>query len=75
MKKLFENLPMTLNLGMPQRGDNYIGIAEAERDEETGETHLHIRIDPETSERLGDLIEVFELKAIGFAGVARRPRT
>lgn len=70
MEKLFENLPVLLNLGEPEA---LVGRADAERDED-GETHIHIRLSKEASERLGDLTEVFDLKGIGFAGIPK-PRT
>lgn len=66
-EKLFDNLPMHLNLGdFDVR--SHIGWAEAVRDVHTGEVRLAIRLSGEASEKLGDLTKVFDLKAIGFAG-------
>lgn len=69
--KLFENLPMHLNLGDYLTG-SHAGWATAFKNEETGETRIEIRLNRSATELLGDLVEVFELKAIGFAGYKRR---
>jgi len=67
--KLVENLPVELNLGQPEQ---IIGWASASRDPETGKTTIEIVLDEVASEKLMNLVEVFELKAVGFAGVKRR---
>lgn len=73
IEKVFERLPISLHLGDPVRGPNtIIGWSNAFRDKDTGETTIVMTIDGEASEKLGDLVEVFKLYAIGFAGVARR---
>lgn len=71
---IIENLPMYLNLGdviTPQK--SVIGRASAYRNTETGATRLEIDIDPEASKLLDNLREICDLKAIGFAGIIRRP--
>lgn len=70
--KVLEGLPMQLNLSMPNDPRETIGWASAWKRED-GTIKLEILLDPVASERLGNLAEVFELKAIGFSGVARRP--
>ena len=70
-EKVIENLPMLLNLGEP---DSIIGRASAFRHPDTNATRIEIHLSPMASDKLKDLQEVFDLKAIGFAGVARRPR-
>jgi len=72
---LFENLPMHLNLadafGSPM---DAIGWAKALQNPVTRKTTLVIELDELTSEKLANLAEVFDLKAIGFAGIKRRPQ-
>lgn len=70
---IIENLPMYLNLGDVLTHKSVIGRASAYRNTETGATRLEIDIDPEASELLDDLREICDLKAIGFAGIMRRP--
>lgn len=69
--KLIENLPVELNLGQPEQ---IIGWASASRDPETGKIAIEIILDEVASVKLENLAEVFELKAIGFAGVKRRAK-
>lgn len=68
-----QNLPVLLNLGEGNGIKNRIGISDIWTDDDTGKTRIEIRLDQETSKALGDLVEVFELKGIGFAGVKRTP--
>lgn len=71
--KLFENVPMQLNLSDYELR-SHLGWVAAFKNEETGAIRLDIRLSPEASERLGDdLINVLDLKAIGFAGFMRKP--
>lgn len=67
---IFESLPVELNLGQPEQ---IVGWAHAFRDPESGKTAITIMLDETTSQRLGNLVDVFELKAIGFAGIKRSP--
>jgi hypothetical protein len=69
---LFENLPVQLNLG-PMSTQDTVGWADAYREMLTGKTIITITLDRETSQALYNLAEVFELKAIGFAGIKRKP--
>lgn len=64
-----ERLPMELNLGSPER---IIGWATISRDTETKKTTIEIELGEYVSEKLTDLAELCELKAIGFAGIIRR---
>lgn len=74
IEKVFERLPVTLYVGDPrERGNMVIGWSNAFRDKDTGETTIVMTLDGEASKGMGDLVEVFKLYAIGFAGVARRP--
>lgn len=70
---LYTGLPMHLNLGDHHRLESHIGWSDAFRDTETGEIRIEIRLDAKTSEQLKALHEVWDLKAIGFAGIARKP--
>lgn len=68
---IFENLPVQLNLSMTGDPREHIGWASAEKRED-GTTKIEIVLDPETSKHLENLAEVFDLKAIGFAGIQRK---
>jgi hypothetical protein len=72
VEKVFEGLPVTLNLS---DNKSVIGWSSAFRNKSTGETTIVLTLDAESSEKLGDLVEVFKLYAIGFAGIARRPQS
>lgn len=62
---------MLLNLGEVAP---VIGWATAYRDTETYATRIEISLSEEASLQLMDLESVFDLKAIGFAGIMREPR-
>src|SRR5438477_5573066 len=64
---------MCLNLGDYRRLESHIGWSDAFRDTDTGEIRIEIRLDIDGSEKLKALHEIFDLKAIGFAGIARKP--
>lgn len=68
---IFENLPVQLNLG-PMSTLDTMGWAKGYREVETGKTVLEITLNEDAAHALGDLVEVFELKAIGFAGIKRK---
>jgi len=79
IERVFSNLPVTLNVGFPQMlggpgsDTTIIGNAFAYRTKDDGTTTIIITLDPEASEQLKKLDEVFELKALGFAGMKRKP--
>lgn len=65
-------LPMHLNLSDDYRDlTSAIGWARVYR-KSNGTTHIAIELSEDASEKLGDMVTVFELKAVGFAGIARR---
>lgn len=68
---LVENLPMHLNLGDFGRWESHIGWARVVQDTDTGQNTIEITLDEESSKRLGNMVEVFDLKAVGFAGIKR----
>lgn len=68
---LVENLPMYVNLGDVGNWASQIGRAKVTRNPETGMSRIEITLDEETSAKLGNMVDVFELKAIGFAGIKR----
>ena len=72
--KIIENLPMLLNLGEWGGREAIIGRASAFRDEETSEGRIEVHLDKEASDILGHLQEICDIKAIGFAGIMRRPQ-
>lgn len=65
---LVANLPMYINLGDAPDWRTHIGWATVVRDGETGRNKIEIVLDEEASKKLGDMVEIFQLKAIGFAG-------
>jgi hypothetical protein len=72
---LVENLPMHLNLGDFGMWESHIGWARVVHDTETGQNTIEISLDKESSAKLGNMVDVFDLKAIGFAGIKKRPET
>jgi hypothetical protein len=80
IEKLFESLPVTLNVGFPSlRGGlesdtTAIGWSYAYHNKSDGRTTIVISLDAKASEQLKDLVQVFDLKALGFAGIKRSPQ-
>lgn len=78
--RVFAGLPITLNVGFPQAlggpgsDTTVIGRAYAYRTKDDGCTTIIMTLDPGASEQLKNLTEVFELKALGFTGMKRRPQ-
>lgn len=79
IERIFAGLPVMLNLGFPRalggpgEDTTIIGSAFAYRTKDDGTTTIILTIEPEAGELLKNLEAVFELKAIGFAGIKRRP--
>jgi hypothetical protein len=70
------NMPMHLNLGDSlSNWESVIGWADIARDPETGLYKIEIRLDERSSDMLEKMVDVFDLKAIGFAGIKKRPET
>lgn len=78
IEQIFSGLPVTLNVGFPTSlggpglDTTVIGWSSAYRNKGDGRSTIVIALDPEASEMLKDLAGVFDLKAIGFAGIKRR---
>lgn len=68
---IYENLPMNLNLADSM---TRIGWAVVHRDLETGDISLEIRMHHLTTEIMDNLLEIADLKAVGFAGMMKKPR-
>lgn len=66
---VIERIPVELNLGQPHE---VVGFATATKDLDSGEITLEILLTGMASVTLEQLVEIFEIKAIGFAGVKRR---
>lgn len=73
-EKIIDNLPMFLNLGDWMHVTSVIGHASGFRDTETGTTRIEIALNKENSDILEHLQDIADLKAIGFAGIMRRPQ-
>ena len=70
---LVENLPMYVNLAdFSGAYQTVIGKASASIHEETGIARIEIILIRDHAEMLDHLVEIAELKAIGFAGIMRR---
>lgn len=67
-----ENLPMYLNLGSFGTLDTVIGHASASRDPQTGTSRIEITLGPSQTQLLDHLVEIADLKAVGFAGIMRK---
>lgn len=78
--RVFERLPITLNVGFPEHlggpglDTSVIGWSYAFRRKDDGVTTIIMTLDPEASEMLKNLTEVFELRSMGFAAMKRRPQ-
>lgn len=72
-EEVLATIPMFVNLGGIHTWESLIGQGKVTRDSETGQNKIEITLDKETSAKLGNMVDVFELKAIGFAGIKRRP--
>lgn len=72
---IVENLPMYLNLGDMQNINTVIGRASAFRDPQTGAGQIVIDIAPSEVVLLDHLVEIADLKAVGFAGIMRKPES
>lgn len=70
---LVEKLPMYVNLGDIGSWQSVIGWAQVTHDTETRLSTIKISLDEESSKVLGSMVEAFDLKAIGFAGIKKRP--
>jgi hypothetical protein len=68
IEKVFENLPIQVDLG--DRGEGILGWANAFQKSD-GTTTIILSLDAEASKRLGDMTELFKWYALGFAGIAR----
>lgn len=68
--KVIEHIPMHLNLGDPSV---VIGWADVYRDREKKTARIEITLYEEGSGLLDHFQEIAEVKAIGFAGIMRRP--
>ncbi len=64
---------MYLNLGDLHHWDSRIGSAKVVRDFH-GRNRIEITLDEEASVKLGNMVDVFDLKAIGFAGIKHPER-
>lgn len=70
--KLFENIPMQLNLG-DYEISSHLGWATAYKNTRTGKIRIEIDLHDHVAERLEkDLLMLFDVKAIGFAGIAKK---
>lgn len=71
---LFETpLPVHMNLGGSLHGfEDVIGWATASYVD--GRISITIDLDQEASSKLHDLAAIFELKALGFAGIKTKPK-
>jgi len=66
---MIENVPVELNLGQPEK---VVGLATLTKDLISGEINISITLfEGGIAKRLEELVDIFEIKAIGFAGVKR----
>lgn len=70
---LVEKLPMYINLVDIDHWNSVIGWAKVVHDTETSQSTIEISLDDRSSALLGNMVEVFDLKAIGFAGIKVEP--
>jgi hypothetical protein len=67
---IIEHIPVELNLGQPE---HVVGFASATKNLDSGKITLEIVLNPILSMTLEELAKIFELKALGFAGIRRLP--
>lgn len=74
-RELFRHLPVVFNLSdFMTANEERVGWAAAYQDARTGEIRMDIRLHAEASEVLAkDLHQVFDVKALGFAGRLKKP--
>lgn len=73
IEKVFENLAVTLHLDYRTNPSTIIGWANAFQNKDDGTTTIVLSLDAEASQKLKNLTELFELYALGFTGIARKP--
>ena len=71
IERIFSALPVTLNLGDDK---TIIGRAYAYKTKDDDYTTIILTIDPDGTKLLQNLSEVFELYALGFAGIKKEPK-
>jgi len=69
---LIENLPMFLNLGDFHTAHSVIGRASASIDPQTNAGQIVINIGPSETDLLKHLVDIADLKAVGFAGIMKK---
>lgn len=69
---VIDNLPMYLNLGDFHTLRSVIGRASASRDPKTGAGQIVIHIAPSEADLLTHLVDIADLKAVGFAGFMKK---
>lgn len=72
MTVVAKSLPVQVNLSMQRDPLNCIGFADIAIGND-GKAHIEIVLDEEATQRLGDLVELFDLYSIGFAAMKKRP--
>lgn len=69
---VLENLPMYLNLGDMHSLNTVIGRASASKDPQTGASQIVINLAPTEALLLDHLVEIADIKAVGFAGIMKK---
>jgi hypothetical protein len=68
---MIENVPVELNLGQSEK---VVGLADLSKDIGSGRITIEITIfESDVIKKLEDFVDIFEIKAIGFAGIKRGP--
>lgn len=68
---LIERIPVELNLGQPEQ---IVGWASIVKDLDKNQITIAIvLLDDSGITKLEDVVSIFDIKAIGFAGIKRRP--
>jgi len=73
-KLLAGPIPMMLNLGEDIANRTPPGGWALIYEDHSGKKRIEIELDRESSDKLGDLVAVFDLKALGFAGVKSKQK-
>lgn len=72
MTVVAKELPVHVNLSLFNDPSNVMGHADIAIGDD-GKAHIDIVLDEDSTKRLGDLVELFELYGIGFVAIKKSP--
>jgi hypothetical protein len=73
MTVVVKDLPVHVNLSLFNDPSNVMGHADIAINSD-GKAHIEIVLDEDSTKRLGDLVELFDLYGIGFVAIQKKRR-